>query len=134
MPELAMTWLVIHPINEKSPLFDLSQEALGQADFALVATIRGLDETVSQTIHSIHTYTFDDIKWNHRFVDLYRKTDSANGPSIDPMRGKPCRSGQGQERGRRKPSLFRTESVGRLSIGPTEKAAQQHRACRARFH
>ena len=82
-PMLAMTWLVIHPINEKSPLFNLSREALAKADFSLVATIKGLDETVSQTIQSIHTYAYDDIKWNHRFVDLFRKTDPATAPSID---------------------------------------------------
>ena len=82
-PILTMTWLVIHPINEKSPLFSLSQEALGKADFSLIATIKGLDETVSQTIQSIHTYAYDDIRWNHRFVDLFRKTEPGAGPSID---------------------------------------------------
>ena len=82
-PMLALTWLVIHPINEQSPLFNLSQEVLAKADFSLVATLKGLDETVSQTIQSIHTYTYDDIKWNHRFVDLFRKTHPAPESSID---------------------------------------------------
>ena len=82
-PMLALTWLVIHPIDEKSPLSKLSQEDLSKADFALVATVKGLDETVSQTIHSNHTYTFEDIRWNHRFVDLYRKNESGMKVLID---------------------------------------------------
>jgi inward rectifier potassium channel len=72
---LALTWLVIHPIDERSPLLKLPQDRLAKADFALVATVKGLDETVSQTIHANHMYTFEDIKWKHRFVDLYRKSE-----------------------------------------------------------
>ncbi|MBU3576603.1 ion channel [Polynucleobacter sp. UK-Kesae-W10] len=82
-PMLALTWLVIHPIDEKSPLSRMSEEDLSKADFALVATVKGLDETVSQTIHSNHTYTFEDIRWNHRFVDLYRKNESGMKVLID---------------------------------------------------
>ena len=82
-PLLALTWLVMHPINEKSPLYSFTKEALKQADFALVATIKGLDETVSQTIHANHTYSFENIRWGHRFVDLYRKSESNGNVFID---------------------------------------------------
>jgi inward rectifier potassium channel len=82
-PLLALTWLVIHPINEKSPLNKLVKEDLEKSEFALVATIKGLDETVSQTIHSIHIYNYQDIKWNHRFVDLYQKNEKDNKVYID---------------------------------------------------
>jgi inward rectifier potassium channel len=82
-PMLALTWLVIHPIDKKSPLSRMSEEDLSKADFALVATVKGLDETVSQTIHSNHTYTFEDIRWNHRFVDLYCKNESGMKVLID---------------------------------------------------
>lgn len=82
-PMLALTWLVIHPINQKSPLSTLSQDVLSKSDFALIATVKGLDETVSQTIHSNHTYAFEDIRWNHRFVDLYRESESGGMAFID---------------------------------------------------
>jgi inward rectifier potassium channel len=74
-PMLALTWLVIHPIDEKSPLSKLNIEKLADSNFALVATISGLDETVSQTIHSNHIYTYEDIRWNHRFADLYQTNE-----------------------------------------------------------
>ncbi len=82
-PLLALTWLVIHPIDEKSPLSRFTQENLAEVDFALVATVKGLDETVSQTIHSNHTYTSEDIRWNHRFVDLYQKNEITMTGFID---------------------------------------------------
>lgn len=82
-PMLALTWLVIHPINEKSPFIKFTQETLKQVDFTLLVTIKGLDETVSQTIHSNHTYAYEDIRWNHRFIDLIRKDPINNTSSID---------------------------------------------------
>ena len=57
--------------------------AAKQADFTLLVTIKGLDETVSQTIHSNHTYGYEDLRWNHRFVDLIRKDALNNTSSID---------------------------------------------------
>lgn len=83
IPMLALTWLVIHPIDADSPLAKLSQEALAEADFSLVATIKGLDETVSQTIHANHTYGFQDLRWQHRFVDLFRKSETDDAITID---------------------------------------------------
>ena len=32
----------------------------------------GLDDTVSQTIHSRHIYLAEDILWNYRFVDIVK--------------------------------------------------------------
>jgi len=82
-PMLALTWLVIHPIDGDSPLLRFSQDELSKSDFVLIATVKGLDETVSQTIHSNHTYTYEDIRWNHRFVDLFRKDELTGKTIID---------------------------------------------------
>jgi inward rectifier potassium channel len=82
-PMLALTWLVIHPIHPSSPLYLFSKDELADKDFALVATVKGLDETLSQTIHSIHIYTNDHIKWNHRFVDLFRTSEKDGQIFID---------------------------------------------------
>ena len=82
-PMLSLTWLVLHPIREGSPFFGHTAESLEQADFALVATIKGLDETISQTVHANHAYRKADIKWQHRFVDMFTENPSTGGASID---------------------------------------------------
>ena len=64
-PMLSLTWLVIHHINAKSPLSKFPQEHLANADFFLVATVKGLDETLSLKqfipFMSIPTTTFNGI-------------------------------------------------------------------------
>ncbi|MBR8829770.1 MAG: Inward rectifier potassium channel Kirbac3.1 [Chroococcopsis gigantea SAG 12.99] len=76
-PVFALTWLVMHPIDEDSPLHGLAPEDLIARDVELWVTLTGLDETFSQTIHSRYAYDLDDIVWNARFLDVF--TDKANG-------------------------------------------------------
>lgn len=36
----------------------------------IIVTLTGLDETLAQTIHARHTFTAEDIHWDHRFADI----------------------------------------------------------------
>lgn len=71
-PFLTLTWVIMHPIDEYSPLFDLNPDILLANDYQLFITLTGLDDTVSQMIHSRHIYLAEDILWNHRFVDIVK--------------------------------------------------------------
>jgi inward rectifier potassium channel len=82
-PMLSLTWLVFHPIREGSPLFGMSAQSIDNADFALIATIKGLDETISQTVHANHTYASTDIKWQHKFKDMFTEDATTGQASID---------------------------------------------------
>jgi len=66
----AFTWLVVHPITPDSPLFGETAESLREKDIDLVASMTGLDETLSQAVHVRHAWAPADILWNHRFVDV----------------------------------------------------------------
>ena len=82
-PMLLLTWLIFHPIREGSPFFGHTAESLEQLDFALVATIKGLDETISQTVHANHAYRQSDIYWGYRFSDMFTEDTTAGRSSID---------------------------------------------------
>jgi len=80
---LALTWLIVHPIDDQSPLKELLNNDVSKLEFALIVTINGLDETVSQIIHANYIYNVSDIKLNHRFVDLYRRDQEDGSFLID---------------------------------------------------
>ena len=82
-PILSLTWLVFHPIVEESPLFGHTAESLADLDFVLVATIKGLDETISQTVHANQAYTSKDIQWNYRFKDMLTENPQTGKALID---------------------------------------------------
>ena len=66
----AFTWLIVHPITRESPLFGETAESLRAKDVDLVASMTGLDETLSQSVHARHAWTTEQILWGHRFADV----------------------------------------------------------------
>ncbi len=70
MPILRLTWTLMHPINEKSPFFGLTQEDMEKTDDEVFVTIIGLDETLSQTVHARHTYLPEEIIHGAFFDDV----------------------------------------------------------------
>ncbi|MBI3543104.1 MAG: ATP-sensitive inward rectifier potassium channel 10 [Deltaproteobacteria bacterium] len=69
-PMFALSWTVVHPITEKSPLFRHTDETLRQAHVEILATVTGIDSTTSQDIHARFSYVPDEIAWHKRFVDV----------------------------------------------------------------
>jgi inward rectifier potassium channel len=75
-PIFALTWTVMHAIDENSPLYKLTPKDLVEQQAEIVVTLTGLDETVSQTIHARHSFVASEVLWDMRFVDIIsRKLD-----------------------------------------------------------
>ena len=66
----ALSWLAIHPIDEKSVLHGKTVESLREMGAEIYVSLTGMDETFNQTIHSRHAYGWDEIAWGRRFVDI----------------------------------------------------------------
>ena len=64
----ALSWTVVHPIDEDSPLFGKSLQELEEKQFEMLILIKGYDETFNQVVHSRYSYTFDEIIWGAKFV------------------------------------------------------------------
>jgi inward rectifier potassium channel len=74
-PVFALTWTVLHPIDEASPLFGRNPDDLAAAEIEIVVTLTGIDETFVQPIHARHSFIAEDLRWNMRFVDILGWTD-----------------------------------------------------------
>jgi len=77
-PIFSLSWLIMHPITPASPLHGISAADLQSGDFAILVTITGLDENLSQTLHARQAYFNTDIRFNHRFVDMVEETGGGN--------------------------------------------------------
>jgi inward rectifier potassium channel len=69
-PIFALTWLVMHEIDEKSPLFGMTPEKMKEDQISLIVTLTGIDDTLAATVHARQAYDYNDIKFNRRFVDV----------------------------------------------------------------
>jgi inward rectifier potassium channel len=66
----ALTWTVMHPIDEHSPLYGMTAADLEREDLEFICSLTGIDDTFSQTVHARHIYGPEDLRWNARFVDI----------------------------------------------------------------
>ena len=73
-PRFTLSWTVMHPIDENSPLWQATPESLAKTKAMLVVSLSGIDETVYQSLHAPYSYSADDILWSHRFADIIQQT------------------------------------------------------------
>jgi inward rectifier potassium channel len=69
----SLSWTVIHPIVEDSPLFGETAASLKASRALVVASLVGLDESFLQNVHVRYVWNADDIAWDMRFVDVLQE-------------------------------------------------------------
>jgi inward rectifier potassium channel len=67
-----LTWTIVHPIDEASPLFGKTAADLAQLQAELIVLVKGFDDTFSQVVHSRFSYRHDEIVWGARFLPAFK--------------------------------------------------------------
>lgn len=75
---LALSWTIVHPIDEESPLYNLTLKDYEDIDLQLLFYIKGFDESYSQTVHTRVGYSYKEILWGKKFVPMYARSESGN--------------------------------------------------------
>jgi len=69
-PVFAMTWTLMHRIDEKSPLYGNSSKTLSANRSRITVSVGGHDETIAATVYANFNYFAEDIIFDARFVDI----------------------------------------------------------------
>jgi inward rectifier potassium channel len=70
-----LTWTVVHPIDESSPLFGKTVEDLQRLQAEVLILIKAFDDTFSQTVNARFSYRFDEIEWGAKFSPAFHIDD-----------------------------------------------------------
>jgi inward rectifier potassium channel len=74
-----MSWTIVHPINETSPLAGRTAEDMARDEAEILVLLSGIDDTFAQTVHARSSYRSEEVVWNARFSSLFERTgDGAN--------------------------------------------------------
>lgn len=68
---LTLSWTVVHPLDENSPLKDMTPDDLRGTQASVAILLKAFDDTFSQTVHSRTSYTCDDIIWDAKFTPAF---------------------------------------------------------------
>jgi inward rectifier potassium channel len=66
----SLSWTVVHPLDDKSPLYGLSREDILEANTELMVLVKATEDTNQQNVHARHSYTGEDIVWGARFAPI----------------------------------------------------------------
>ena len=72
-PVFALSFLVVHVIDEKSPLFKVTARDLRETETNIVVTFTGIDDQLASSVHSRYMWTWNDILFERKFVDLFAR-------------------------------------------------------------
>jgi len=68
---LPMQWVVVHPIDEASPMWGMTAEDAREQEWEILILMSGIDETFAQTVHTRSSYRHDELVWGAKFSDMY---------------------------------------------------------------
>jgi inward rectifier potassium channel len=68
---LPLTWTVVHPIDEKSPMRGETLDSLRECQAEFIILLSGFDETVAATVNQRTSYIPDEIRWGAHFVNAF---------------------------------------------------------------
>lgn len=71
----ALSWTVMHAIDETSPLYGQTPETLNAMQAEVIALLSGTDETLADTVFARHSYRPHQIRWQHHYADILSVDD-----------------------------------------------------------
>lgn len=78
-----LAWTVVHPIDESSPMYGLTERDLYHTDAEFLILLTAIDETFAQSVHARSSYKPQEIVWSAKFANLYDKVEGGDAISID---------------------------------------------------
>jgi len=78
-----LSWTLVHPIDEISPLKGLTPEDLHNSDAEFLVLLTGIDETFSELVHARSSYKSRELVWDAKFEPIFNPPTPSHHISID---------------------------------------------------
>lgn len=68
---IPLSWTVVHPIEETSPLHGITPQELERSRGEFLVLLTGMDEISAETVHARSSYMSTEIVWNAKFSNVF---------------------------------------------------------------
>ena len=75
---LTMTWTLVHPIDEESPMLYWTKEEFQNNQVEFLVLIQAYEETFAQTVHSRSSYKFEEIVFGAKFDPITKPGENGS--------------------------------------------------------
>lgn len=83
---LPMNWTVVHPLTSDSPIYDFTREDMKKADLEIYVSVRAFDDVYSNIVQQRTSYTYEEILFGRKFVQMYRESDDGKTTIVELQR------------------------------------------------
>jgi len=73
---LTLSWTVVHPINEKSPLYNFTKTDFENMTGEVVVSVRAFDDMFSNIVVARTSYVFGEIYYGGKFEPMFERDNS----------------------------------------------------------
>ena len=69
---LTMSWTIVHPIDEESPMYNWTPDDFIKNEVELLVLIKAYEETFAQTVHTRTSYRAEEIIFGAKFLPIIK--------------------------------------------------------------
>jgi inward rectifier potassium channel len=80
---LTLSWTVVHPITEDSPLYNFTKEDFTNTVGELIVFIKAFDDMFSNTVVARTSYSFKEVIYGVKFVPMYHRSGDGGKTVLD---------------------------------------------------
>lgn len=75
---LNLSWTLVHPITESSPLYNLTDTDFKDSEGEILVFLKVFDDMFSTTVVRRSSYSFQEIVYGARFLPMFSRSDNQN--------------------------------------------------------
>ncbi len=80
---LTLSWTVVHPITEDSPLYNYTKEDIANTIGEVIVFIKAFDDMFSNIVVARTSYTFSEIMYGVKYIPMYHRSVDGGKTVLD---------------------------------------------------
>jgi inward rectifier potassium channel len=80
---LPLSWTIVHPIDERSPLHGVDLAEFRRRGGEIIVVLHGIDDDTAQPVQARTSYAADDVHFGARFIPIYERERKAGPIRMD---------------------------------------------------
>jgi len=73
---LALSWTIVHPMNEDSPLFNYTEQEIADAKIEVIVNIKAFDDHFSNIVQQRTSYTHKQVIYGAKFLPMFGRAEN----------------------------------------------------------
>jgi inward rectifier potassium channel len=75
---LALSWTIVHPIDDESPLHNITKEEVMESRMEVIVSIKAFDDHFSNIVQQRTSYTYKQVIYGAKFLPMFERAGSGD--------------------------------------------------------